>query len=544
MEEKRYYLPVSSVSLAHYFGSACIKPGKYFQNKPEDLQDKFKDFLFVTTHRGIQQTDCCLELVFTLQEQKELIDITNGFFLFEKPLPVTRVKKIFFTDKAQKEQTIANVNMSTAFIPDELIEIVEKFETVSLDRVETPSDINVSSFENQVKTFDRYLGGFALMRLAGEEYMNYSENYFATLSFFNVLIEKELQRSKGDIDPRYQGAFTGKGFERILPYLNKTVNEDVVRDIAAEEGQRLYKDKITRVIDFTNLDRWTYTLVVLNTYGVGNESKKKRVDELILSNFKSGIKQGKSEGIALCYGLNRGYSVFSNKYGLADKKKNVKFKLDSKLDYYTIESIYQYVFNGSRPAEFPYLEWCPKIGNVGKLKKSEYRILDVIVIGKKKDKVCSTVYLDNLLLQFFQKDSIAFFRGLFEKVREVIYTDVKEEITEEYEQQIALKQAEIDSLKARINELLMSRKESEAGKICLGQQPEELSPRGVQQQILLPPSTGEIRRIVEETLNYKKDKELREKKATEMGISKKLKQDEVIIQIMTTRDNHIKFPEQ
>ena len=128
--EKKYYLPINSTSLAHYFGCACLRPSKYFSNKQEDLQDKFIDFLLITTHFGTQKTDCCLEVVFTEQEINELIDIKNGFFLFEKPLPITRVKKIYFLNKDRKEQTITNINMSTAFIPEELIEITKSFESV------------------------------------------------------------------------------------------------------------------------------------------------------------------------------------------------------------------------------------------------------------------------------------------------------------------------------------------------------------------------------------------------------------------------------
>ena len=93
--ETKYFLPINSTSLAHYFGCACIKPGKYFNNKQEDIQDKFNEFLLITTHFGSQQTDCCLELVITKQETEDLIDIKNGWFLFEKPLPVTRIKKIY-----------------------------------------------------------------------------------------------------------------------------------------------------------------------------------------------------------------------------------------------------------------------------------------------------------------------------------------------------------------------------------------------------------------------------------------------------------------
>ena len=240
--EKKYYLPIGSTSLAHYFGCACIKPSKYFDNKQEDLQDKFNDFLLVTTYLGTQQTDCCLELVLTGQEARELIPLKNGFFLYEKPLPITRVRKIYFSNKERKEQTITNINMSTAFVPDELVEIKE-FDNIQANDLEKPQDIHIAPYNEQLKRFNSFLGGFALMRLAGEDYMNYSENYFATLSLFNSVIHRDLEDSKISIDPRYRGAFTGEsGFQKIIPYLNKTIDESDINSIAQDENQIIQKE--------------------------------------------------------------------------------------------------------------------------------------------------------------------------------------------------------------------------------------------------------------------------------------------------------------
>jgi hypothetical protein len=403
--ERKYYLPINSTSLAHYFGCACIKPGKYFDNKPEDLQDQFKDFLLVTTHFGTQQTDCCLELVFTKPETNDLRDIKNGFYLYEKPLPITRVRKIYFSSKEQKELTIASINMSTAFVPDNLIEVVKDFDNFQPNNIEKPQDIEVRPYDKQIKKFNSYLGGLALMRLAGEEYMNYSENYFATLSFFNTAIQRDLERSRIIIDNRYCGVFTGEnGFQKIIPYLSKAIDETDIKDIAREENQRIQKDNITRIIDLNTLDKGTYIVAVLNTYGVEGKKKKKNIDELILSNFKSEIKPGKSEGIALCYGINRGYSAFSSKYSLNKKnEKVVKFQLNSQLDYYTIESLFQYAFNNTKSNDFPHLDsWCPKqkskISN-----KTDYKILDIVVVGKKKNKSFIKRVLDKFIIFFSSK---------------------------------------------------------------------------------------------------------------------------------------------
>ena len=543
--EKKYYLPISSTSLAHYFGCACIKPSKYFDNKQEDLQDKFDDFLLVTTHFGTRQTDCCLELIFAKQETDDLIDINGGFYLYEKPLPITRVKRIFFTNIERKEQTITNINMSAAFVPDELVEVVKKeFDDVPINKLEKPKDIHINSYEKQIKTFNGFLGGFALMRLAGEEYMNYSENYFATLSFLNFAIQQDLEYSKIKIDTRYRGAFTGEGsFSKIIPYLNKTIEENDIIKIANEENQLILKNNITKIIDLNALDRWTYTVAVLNTYGVGSESKKKNIDELILSNFKSEIKQGKSEGIALCYGINRGYSAFSNKYSLGENEKIVKFQLNNQLDYYTIESLYQYVFNNSISDKYPYLDWCPKKKWSKTSSKTDYMILDVLVIGKKKAKVLSKEYWTNLLPSFLQSNKFTekTLPQIYQELYEVIYFDTKEEISDDYENQIAQKQEEINKLEIEKKELLDFQKNTSARKY--EQQKETMTqPVSEPQTAYLPKQNIDIKSIVQQTLKYKgKKRHTLEDEAKGKGIEipDGMKPDDIITLLMTTPKNDL-----
>jgi hypothetical protein len=470
--------------------------------------------------------------VLTGQEARELIPLKNGFFLYEKPLPITRVRKIYFSNKERKEQTITNINMSTAFVPDELVEIKE-FDNIQANDLEKPQDIHIAPYNEQLKQFNGFLGGFALMRLAGEGYMNYSENYFATLAFFNTVIQQDLEYSKINIDTRYQDAFIGEnGFKKIIPYLNKTIDEVDINSIAQDEKQVIVKDKITRIIELDTLDRWTYTVAVLNTYGVGSESKKKKIDELILSNFKSGIKIGKSEGIALCFGINRGYSAFSNKYSLDKNEKIVKFQLNSQLDYYTIESLYQYVFNNNKSDKFVYLDsWCPKQKWAKTSKKTDYVILDVVVIGKKKAKVLSKEYWANLLPSFLQSNKFIekTLPQIYQELGEVVFNDAKEEIADDYENQIAQKQEEINRLKAEQNELPESR-----NPIYEKQEDSIIQP--VANVSTTHTTNNDVKLIIEQYLKYKeRGKKLLEDEAKERGISVKGKKiDEMILLLMTT----------
>lgn len=51
--------------------------------------------------------------------------------------------------------------MSTAFVPNELVEIAKEFENINLDSVEKPKDIYNLYGPEQLKRFDSYLGGIA-----------------------------------------------------------------------------------------------------------------------------------------------------------------------------------------------------------------------------------------------------------------------------------------------------------------------------------------------------------------------------------------------
>ena len=445
--ETKYYLPLSSECLAHYFGGACIMPSRYLPNKPADIQNRFDDNLLITTNFGTSQVDCCLEVVFAKNELSDLLPIKDGFYLYIKPLPVTRVKRILFNNENQKQQTVTNITMSTAFIPVNLIKVIDRFDEVAINELEKPSNLQLKDWSSHIKKFNSLLGGFALMRIAGGDYMNYSENYFSSLATYSSTISNELLVA----EKQFRNLFNDQIYKKVLEYLYKEINDDVLDQIASEEKQIITKDKITRIIDLSNLKDATFIIAVLNTYGVGDEAKKKKIDGLILSNFKSDFQSDKSEIIALCYGLNRGYSVFSNKYKSENREKIIKFELNSQLDYYTIESLYQYSFSPPKGEEFPYLDdWCPKQkqSTYGK-KKNAYKVLDIMVIGKKKPKVSSGEYVDNLLRQHFQKESEGYFKDFIERIRTAIAND----LTEEFFEEISAKDDEIKRLKTEQNKV-------------------------------------------------------------------------------------------
>ena len=433
-----FFLPIDSASLAHYFVCACIKPARYFDNKTQDIQDRFPNDLLLSTELGTNDTDCCIELVLTRDEEKNLIPYARGFYLFPIPLPISRIKTVYFRDQRKLEQTLTNINLSAAFIPHSLAKVTS-FSNAGLDVAHIDDKLSDKGYEHSLELYDRILGALALMKTAKESYMNYSENYASTLSFFNSSIKEDLERQGRQINEKFFGLFSREGnFRNYIPLLEKRISKEDLNLIASENNQIIERSP-SKKIKLDNLSGITYTFAILQSYGVGDEAATQKIDGLIFTNFKE-IKDGKAEGIALYYGYNRGYSVFSNSYGTQETGRQiVKYMLDSQLDYYTIESVYQFAFNSNTPSsKFPYIdEWCVKKKQSPK-KKTDYMVLDTIFIGKKKPSVFSKDYLLGFLEEIKTFDFInAPLSSLVELIRNRVADDTTAEIEDVVETRIA-----------------------------------------------------------------------------------------------------------
>lgn len=525
---RTYYFPIKSECLAHYFGCACLKPSRYFTNKPQDIQNSFENFLLITTNRGCLECNCCLEIVLTNEEEMELISAGGTWHLFESFLPITRVKKIYFTEEQQKNKTLTNIRMGTAFVPDSIVGAVCSFENVTVKEAKVPEDCYVKDQTKEIELYDRILGALIIMRLAREKYMNFSETYIETLAVFNKLIADALAKAGKSSNDKYSGLFTqSKSYAYLLPYLNKQIDIDDVKQMAKNEGQVVSQNKITRKIELDSLGLQTYILAVLASYGVGAESKRNKIDGLILSNFE-GIKS--AQLVALCIGYNHGYNVFSSFYGTSGGNRiDVKFQLDSQLDYYTIESVYQFVFNKKISTNFDYLDlWCNKQHMSSVTKRTDYCVLDTIVIGKKKPKVGSKEWW-SFLPQFYQRIDVG---SLFQTPLSILFDKVAayviQECNEEKEEEIAEIKAQYGELKSRLMELQKTKEN-----LFLNQRENPINEK----------RTGDVSRedIIKEVFIYlnKDDKELNAILKS-LGIkSKGLKKNEKVFKILITKERNI-----
>jgi lipoprotein-anchoring transpeptidase ErfK/SrfK len=391
--ENTFFIPIQSNCLAHYFSKAIILPSNLFENRPEDIQSKFHDSILLSKSKWVKNTDCSIEIILTQPEIKELFKLTENFYQYNRPIPISRVKQIHFLSGEQKEVTIWNINDGAAFIPEKLIAVEQN------DNINYVSDEGLkknfvkeidNSIEKKIKQFDTILGGFAFMKLGGKSFMNYSENYFSTLSHFNKLIEEQTNnatKEKGlKLNSKFISLFstTNSEWSKWQKYIHQNVETQDIENLAEIEGIKIEKKFGLIKLDSIIISSHLYDIAVLAIYG---ENKNKTTDDLVTDLSNEAIPHEKSESVCLLFGLNNGYSRFRNKYKTANQERIVKFKLESKLDYYTIESIYQFVFNANKSnSKFNFIDelFISQVQIKSEKDYDTYKILDTVVIAKKK----------------------------------------------------------------------------------------------------------------------------------------------------------------
>lgn len=412
-----FYLQISSANLPHYFAHASIAPANFFRNKIEDIQNLFSDHILLSKLKWNSANNCCVEIVKSDLEQFETL--SENYFLFNSALPISRIRKIYFDNSEQMETTVWNINEGAAFIPQNLVELIDRREEDTVDteeyeciKTKMPIVPQRPNLQKLITYFDKILGGISFMKIATTDLfdsnINLSKNYLSILSFFNDSIRKETELKTGDIISNdYYDLFKNKATGRW-----KILSDLLYSDASIEKVEMIAKaEKIHLKIKFDKIlyedvdpESKTYLAAILSTYGP-NQS-------MSVDNFFSNLLAGKinnqtAELICFFLGMHNGYADFRNSYRSSGVIKKVKFELNAKIQYYTIESIYQYVFHSKKiSSSFIYLESI--IASILPNKKiPDYRtisILDSIFFIKKKEQFLSPKYFKSLLEDFnFEK---------------------------------------------------------------------------------------------------------------------------------------------
>ncbi|MUG33318.1 hypothetical protein, partial [Psychrobacter sanguinis] len=348
MNTQTFYIPIIINKLAHFFGWGIIVPSKYLVNSQKDVQDRFDEYILFSQSKFTTETDCCIEVVLDAEESARITKISSNFSIFDRPLAISRIIAIYFQDEEKRYSTIYNIakNNGDAFIPERLQCIDNTEERLDTNELEgIPYKPNPKDWSLELKRFDQLMGGFSLLKLCSTEEGIYPSGYSATLANLNRLFLPESKNYK------FRGLFKeevtdSQKLKRFRELVYSEIDKNKVKDFAEEEEKIKVKEQFGDIsLEEMPNTKSSYILAILANYGAFGSTKK--IDEFLFSFYQGTLNVGSvSQELALCFGINKGYSVFSNQYNILDIQISIKFKLENESDYHIIESIYQNTFNG------------------------------------------------------------------------------------------------------------------------------------------------------------------------------------------------------
>jgi len=397
-----YYLSINRGNLVYFFSKGLCSPEKYIQGRINDVQSLMSNVFLFTKQKGYLANEECVIEVY-LKENEPVEKYNEDLFLYRNPFPISRIRKITVKTEKQRKMLLFDINAGDAFLPESLIESVE------LPIIPTPmlmerNGDNDIDFGKKINTFDKLLGGLALMRIAGTPEQNYSQNYFNTLGNFNQLINK-VALSNNKNGKSYSFLFDKNDkFYKDYQIIYEEITDKYVKSYFKEKNRVLPNKNGLFQFDklglASNEELLAYMVALLGSFG---EKTRRSLDDFIAYIQQGKLPESKKEGLILNFGINKGYSLFRNRYDFFEK--DIKFRLDSRLDYYTIESVYEAIFNSNiSSTTFTYIDdFVPESDKLNTSGYHTFKVLDKnVIIGKKqsKSKVVKENY-DNTKDQIF-----------------------------------------------------------------------------------------------------------------------------------------------
>ena len=451
-----FLFQISTENILGYFNRGILKPVKYLNNRTlNDIQTKYENYLVVTKNKYIKtkEKQFLLEIVLSKDEIASLIKTDNpDVFLYSKPLPISRVFKIYYDDEEDMNdiKKAVKVGLDSPLIDNyeklENFEKVDKFDAIKIE------DENTKEYHDEIKRYNKIMGMFAFMKNTPLYYghcSNYSDNYFKALYLINKNIGETFKKNdenhstiKSMIENKSRDLFFNELlnhiysqeddieiFKKILIKIRDNFSSDEVRSLNKKKTliDETLVDSIKSYYKSENADEMTISLLngirirykeiqkqikaldteeskLLSTVIRLSEDslEKNNILELLRHNenlkncfyigylqqygdrksdshinlkntINDDLPEEYAEIVLGLMGIHFGYSVIlqnekinidkkvnylikdKSLKNLIPKDVNIKFELDTQLDYLTIESIYLYAFDEKTDANLDYL---------------------------------------------------------------------------------------------------------------------------------------------------------------------------------------------
>lgn len=364
---KTFYYQIHQENLNSIYDCGMICPAKYTPYRTQaDIQDKYNSYIILSLTESIYNDNDSKQILLEIQmtsNEMSYEELNDGLFLFNVPLPISRISRIIYTDKqywAKLQGLIASD--ATSFIP-ECIAIYKSnlpVKNVALD-YKAPG-INID-YKDKLNIYNKRLGALAFMKNANLHYgvySNYSDNYFRALSELDSDLIK--MNFINNLDKSLRIAMNTELEKVNYIYADTLINQEYLETKLKENNNsldRLPKGRFTinkkdyiKAIE-EHYPAW-FNVAFLAIYGDKTAASTASIN--LKSQFSSEVKnRDKADTILALLGAYYGYTAIRPHDQITttsndklsseiDVNTHIKFRMDSQLDYLTIETIYKRTF--------------------------------------------------------------------------------------------------------------------------------------------------------------------------------------------------------
>jgi hypothetical protein len=345
---KLFYIHISCENLPHYFSYGHISPAIFYENRNQDFQTNNPKAILISDKLWNPNCDCSIECL--ISDNEQLNKINEDYFVFSSFLAISRITKIFYKNKKLAENVIWSTNETTAFIPSRLLEYKEYSNTDAIN--DEVKNINyevlseqLNKLKKEINAYEIILGAFALSKILRFNYidnrLSYSELFLKLLVAIKENIKKEAKIKKLDISNLLGlfGEVQTPAWNQLKKLINTNIDNNYILEYAKNKNINIKEKFNIILLNEVEDDALIYYMTILATYG---EGKPKSIDDFVTDLESDKIKSIYKEIATILIGLNHGYRNLRHTYFLQNINVPIKFKLENKLDFYTLETIYNY----------------------------------------------------------------------------------------------------------------------------------------------------------------------------------------------------------
>lgn len=414
IKNNNFLLHLNAANLSNYFNFGYIYPLALEdnlvyknENRAKDVLTMSEEYIIVSKHsiNEFEITDILLELVLDDIILTQIND--TSLYYIDQPIPISRIKSIYFKTENSKSAFLSSVmSFPDCFIPENLCKVLDyiKQHQVDMSSISLPKNEALNYWKERLNIFDKLLGLFAFTKNSGILFSeklglfeDYTSGFLSAISSINSIPELASLNDKTLRSLIYYHDIHVNNAQRLIfkAIIEKVYTNEV---FSVKEAIKLLTETNFQSADMLSIRQIIEQLRELDQLAVSYKGLLKSevvrknlpvIALIFLSKFSNKSRQNTdkqavrnsfiknefefsldvAEYLLGFLGLYYGYKnmvkedtnlIFEDPVfkDLAESTQSIKFRLDSYLDRFIVESVFRYSERKEQlKTSFEFLQW-------------------------------------------------------------------------------------------------------------------------------------------------------------------------------------------